>query len=64
MKTTERAFGTKLVTIIEKVNIKKTFEEAEKFRNERPNTLPPDPITFQQQKKEISVQEKEKKLME
>lgn len=43
--------------------MRRTYEEAVKQRALRPVTAPPDPITFQQQRKELSGKEKEHKQM-
>jgi hypothetical protein len=60
--TSKRALGTRLVTIIERVHRKRTYEEYERSRHLRPTTPPPDPITFQQQKREATPKEKEERL--
>lgn len=61
LNTSQRAYGTKLVTIVERVSRKKSWEEYEKCRHLRPITPPPDPITFQQQKREATPKEKEER---
>ncbi len=52
-----------MVTIIERVHLRRTYEESLRQRSMRPVTAPPDPITFQQQRKELSGKEKEHKQM-
>jgi hypothetical protein len=52
-----------LVTIVERVHLRRTYEESLRQRPLRPVTAPPDPITFQQQRKELSGKEKEHKQM-
>lgn len=51
------------MTIVERVHLRRTYEEAVRQRGLRPVTAPPDPITFQQQRKELSGKEKEHKQM-
>jgi hypothetical protein len=51
MEIKKKALGTRLVTIVEKVDLDLIILLAEKYRNERPSIAPPDIITFQQQKK-------------
>ena len=52
-----KALGTRLVTIVEKVDLDQAIILADRYRVERPAIAPPDIITFQQQKKQ-SAKEK------
>ena len=47
----EYAHGTKLVLLIEKLEIRAVTQLAFETRQQRPLTPPPDPISFQQQRK-------------
>lgn len=61
IQVSEFAHGTKLVLLIERVDEYQIAHLAQESRDQRPLTQPPDPISFQQQKKMETEEEKELK---